>query len=358
MLILGNDDIRQVLTMKMALEALEGIYRDLAKGEADQRRRMDFFIPTERTDGYYRWSTTEGASKRLGVLAMRIKSDILFWPGKTEEKYCIKPGTYCGLVILVSAQTAEPLALMQDGILQHMRTGAAAGLGVKSLARNDATNVGILGSGGMARSYLQAFSEVRRISRVKVYSPTPENRDRFAAEMSQTLRIPCEAVPRPEMACRGTDIVASATDSTRPTFGASWLEPGMHLTDVKTEEIDAETLERCDVKLRLGGGGGGHGMADMGTVGQFAEAIIGNAEEKARIPVIPPRKAASIPPLVDFLTGRVKGRTDPSQITFFSNGGAQGLQFVAVGARAYELAKTKGLGREIPSDWLLQNIRD
>lgn len=360
MLILSNEDVQKVLSMKDTIEALEAIYNDLAEGEADHRRRMDFFVPTERTDGYYRWSTTEGASHRLGALAIRMKSDILSWPeGKTEEKYSVQPGTYCGLIMLISTITGEPLALMKDGIIQHMRTGAGAGIGVKWLARADATTVGIIGSGGSARAYLEAFCEVRKISKVRVYSPTPEHRIEYAREMSRALDLSCEPVDTPELACRGADIVASCTDSLRPTVKARWLKPGMHLTDVKTEEIDAEAMERCDFKMRLGGKvGNTRGIASLGTVGQYAQAIIGTPDEVARIPVVHSRDASGLPSLVDLLTGRVKGRTDPSQITYFSNGGTQGLQFVAVGAKVYEVAKARGLGRTIPSEWLLQNIRD
>ena len=102
-----------------------------------------------------------------------MKLDILEWPGEqTEEKYCIEPGTFCGLILLVSTANAEPLALLQDGYLQHMRVGGCCGLGVKYLARADGTTVGMLGSGGMARTSLQAVCQVRDIRRVRVFSPT------------------------------------------------------------------------------------------------------------------------------------------------------------------------------------------
>jgi ornithine cyclodeaminase/alanine dehydrogenase-like protein (mu-crystallin family) len=80
-----------------------------------------------------------------------------------------------------------PLAIINDGILQHMRVGGCAGLGVKYLAREDASVVGIFGSGGMARSYLEAFHEVRKLKKVKVYSPTKSNREAYAKEMSAKL---------------------------------------------------------------------------------------------------------------------------------------------------------------------------
>src|SRR6059036_4110546 len=109
----------------------------------------------------------EGASRKIGVFAIRMKSDIVYWPnGETEEKYCVQPGTFCGLVMVFSVRNGEPLALINDGVLQHMRVGGCAGLGAKYLARDDAAVVGMIGSGGMARTYLEAFNEVRRIGLV------------------------------------------------------------------------------------------------------------------------------------------------------------------------------------------------
>jgi len=62
--------------------------------------------------------------------------------------------------------------------------------------------------------------------------------------------------------------------------------------------------------------------------------------------------------LADFLSGKKKGRTSKKQITYSERGNIQGAQFFAVAGKAYELAKAKGLGKEIPTDWLLQDIRD
>lgn len=359
MLIISNEDVQKVLSMKDCIEALDGIFHEQATGDADHRRRMDFFAPCERTDGYYRWCTTEGASRRLGVIAMRIKSDVLYFPGgKTIEWYAVQPGTYCGIIMLFSTQNAAPLAIMQDGIISHARAGGSAGIGAKFMARENASTVGILGSGGMARSYLEAICEVRHIKRVKVFSPTLENRVAYAKEMSKTLNLDCEPVDKPELVFRGADIVATCTDSVRPTVEPVWLEPGMHLTDCRPNEVTADVQKLCDVKIRLGKARSTHGMPELGAMGEYAQAIIGTPEEIARMPMSPLRNLTEMPTLADLFNGKVKGRTSPSQITYFANDGNQGLQFASVAAKVYELAKAKGLGKTVPSEWLLQDIRD
>ena len=191
MLMIDNDIVKRVLTMRECIEAQERAFAGTLTGASVSRPRIDMFVPCNREDGYYRWGSVEGASD--GVLAVRLKSDIMTWPEgpdgtRTESKYCMRPGTYCGLVLLFSTQDGEPLAIINDGHLQHMRVGASAGIGARLLAREDAHAVGMIGSGGMARTVLEALVEVRDIKTVKVYSRVAANREAFAAEMTDTLR--------------------------------------------------------------------------------------------------------------------------------------------------------------------------
>ena len=161
-LIINNDDVAKVLTMETTLAALEESYLALAARTAVCRPRIDIRIPTSDPAKNYQWGTMEGGSTS-GYFAIRMKSDIITWPSDqngnwTEEKYCRTPGTYCGLILLVSTRNAEPLAFINDGVLQHMRVAGGAGIGAKYLARADARVVGMLGSGGMARTHMQALS--------------------------------------------------------------------------------------------------------------------------------------------------------------------------------------------------------
>src|SRR5579871_1232567 len=108
-LLIDNTTVANLLDMRSCLDALEVGYRDLAADNAVFRPRIDVYFPNETPDGYYRWGTMEGASRTLGVFAIRMKSDMLTWPdGLTEEKYCGTPGTYCGLIWLLSTRTGEP----------------------------------------------------------------------------------------------------------------------------------------------------------------------------------------------------------------------------------------------------------
>ncbi len=366
MLLLNNKDVEQLLDMRACLEALEVGYQDLVRNDATYRQRSAVVLASAPSDQFpdasFHFGSMEGISRTMGTYAMRMKSDIAYTENGRRKKYCIEPGTYCGLVMLFSVQNAEPLAIIQDGYIQHMRVGACAGLGVKYLAREDASVVGIVGSGGMARAYLRAFAEVRSLSRVKVFSTTPANREAYAKEMRKALGVPVEPVGSQEEAIRGADIVATCTDSAGILVDdPSLIEDGMHLTDNAAVEWGERILERCDVKVRLGWAS--VQVPDRGTTrigGEFVY-IAGQPEELAQLPMPRPEEPPGVgswPLLADLLAGRIKGRTSPEQVTFFDNHGSQGLQFAAVGGRVYQLAKERGLGREIPTDWFLQDIRD
>ena len=173
MIFLTNEHIQQVLDMPTCIQAMEDAYHELNERRAGYRPRIDFYVPQE--PHYYRWGTMEGASRKLGVFAIRMKSDMLAWENKdgfmVEDKYCMERGTYCGLIFLTSTRNGEPLAIMNDGYLQHMRVGACAGLGTKYLARANSKVLAMIGSGGMARTYAEAIKHVRPIEVMRVFSP-------------------------------------------------------------------------------------------------------------------------------------------------------------------------------------------
>ena len=151
-LIISNDDVAAVLTMKDTIAVLEKAYADLVAKEAVCRPRIDMQIPTSDPHKVYQWGTMEGGSAG-GYFAIRMKSDVIAEQSyngvRTQEKYCTRPGLFCGLILLTSVETGEPLAFINDGHLQHMRVGADGGIGVKYMAKPDAKTVGMLGSGGM-----------------------------------------------------------------------------------------------------------------------------------------------------------------------------------------------------------------
>jgi alanine dehydrogenase len=363
-LLIGNDVTAQVLRMPDVLRVLDRAYRGLADGTTLCRPRIDMRFPTGSGSQVYQWGTMEGGSADSGYYAIRMKSDVLteveHGGTRTQEKYCVQPGTYFGMVLLLSTRTGEPLALLNDGVLQHMRVGADSAIGTGLAARGDARVLGMLGSGGMARTHLEALLEVRPLERVQVYSPTPAHRERYAAEMRERHAVDAVAVDEPQDAFRGADVVTACTDSASEVVIGDWLEPGTHVTAIGGKP-DRRARERYDVWLRLGTCPPPVNDPSWQPTDEFLayravpDSPVWAEHTHGRIRR-PPEDVRQVS-YADALAG-VPVRTSPDQITFSERGNVQGAQFFAVAGLVYELARERGLGQEIPTGWFLQDIRD
>jgi alanine dehydrogenase len=367
MLLLDNDCVARLLTMRACIDVQARAFAGLPDGASIGRPRFDTYVPTSRDDSYYRFGSVDGATD--GILAVRLKSDVMVWPrgaGEmkgSEQKYCIEPGTYCGLVMLFSTEDGAPLAIVNDGHLQHMRVGGAAGLGTRLLAREDSHTVGMIGSGGMAETFLEALCCVREIRRVRVYSRSAENRKRFALAMAEKLNVDIEPVDSAHDAVRGADIVATCTDSMSPVLDAAWLEPGMHVVALTPREFDASVVQRFDVAIAQG-----RERLPLKESERFSQHISGspnafvggNEAERQRLPVSRGERVdtSEWPIYTDVITGRAPGRTDADQITFYYTVGNWGVQFAAVGGHVYREAVKQGIGMALPREWFVQSIRN
>ncbi len=369
-LFISNDDVQSLLTMEAAMAALESSYARIATEQAVCRPRVDIQIPTSNPNKTFQWGTMEGGA--IGdYFAIRMKSDIITQVVRdgnaTEEKYCVKPGLYCGLILLVDTRTAEPVAFLNDGILQHMRVGGDGGIGVKYMAREDAEVVGMLGSGGMSRSHMAAFTCVRNIKKLQVFSPTKANREAFATEMAAKYDIETVVCDAPEQVYRGAGILAALTDSTVPVTDGDFVEPGTHVVVIGGSGApDAKTLDKIGRSLRFGNAPQPWGLPEFG----FKRSRITYAamdEETAKKRMSPDGQRGGRPAVAadrvvnlgDVISGAERGRTGDDQITYSERGNMQGAQFYAVAGEVYERAiETGHKTNEIPTEWLLQDIRD
>ena len=180
--------------------------------------------------------------------------------------------------------------------------------------------------------------------------------------MSRRLNIAVEPVDNPEEAVRGVDIVSSCTDSMASTFDAEWLSKGQHVTMLGPMEISKEVLERVDIKISQGSSG--LDISSKGTekgIGHSPMAwVAGSKDERKRLPAKQEdfNFIVDFPNFGDLLKDPTIGRTDQDQITFYHNMGNQGLQFSSVGGLVYEKALKAKVGRHLPTEWFLQDIRD
>jgi alanine dehydrogenase len=371
MLIISNGDVAKVLTMGAAIDCMDMAYRQLVSTDAVCRPKIDMQIPTSKPGKVYQWSSVEGGST-AGYFAIRMKSDIMFEQeyngARTQEWYCIEPGTFCGLIFLTSSETGEPLALMNDGLAQLTRVGADAGIGVKYLAKENAEVIGMLGSGGMSTTCMEAFMYVRPgLKRLQVFSPTKTNRERFGAMVADKYGIEVKICDSAEQIYRGADIVAALTDSAVSVLDGSLIEKGAHLVAPGNGGgiRDRTVLDKIDLYFRFGNATTPWGAGDFGIDDEyityaarpdidtgFVRKTKGHRGNRASFG---PERTITY---ADFVNGTGRGRTSPDQTSYSERGNLQGAQFWALAGRIYELAKERGLGQQIPRDWLLQDIRD
>ncbi|MBI3760339.1 MAG: ornithine cyclodeaminase family protein [Chloroflexi bacterium] len=341
MLILSNDDVRAVLPMAEALGALEQAYRDFANGRAQgTTTRLDTRVTLSDTGRFFSFMSMEGTTPDGDLMALRFNANhemFVTANGKTKKAHLPPaPGArYLGLVLLVAMRDTRPLAMIHDGYLSALRVGATSALAARYLSRTDAGDVALFGCGDQARAQLLGLAEVRRLRKVRVFSRNEARRVAFVEEMGAALGLPVIPMTDPRAAVEGADLVVAATNSLDPVFSAEWLADGAHVGAIVPGEVDSAMYQRSHVTA------------------VNSKVPFGN--ERSFI-ARDDRDWTQYPDLGEVVTGCVAGRSDQSQITFFMNNAGLGFQFAACAAKIWASARERGLGHEVPTDWLLQPL--
>ena len=315
-LLLTEADVRAILTMPMALELVELSFRRLAEGTAVLHPRRRLPMARKGLLNYMAASDSAG-----GYMGLKI--------------YTISPNGVRFVVLLFSARSGEMCALMEADYLGQMRTGAASGVATRVMARENASRVGVIGTGLQARTQLEAVALARKLEWVRVFGRDARRREEFAKEMTARLTVPVAAVASAEHAVRGSDIILTVTTATRPVVDGRWLEPGMHLNAIgsnfaEKQELDAEAVGRCDV-----------------VAADSIEQSKMEAGDLIQAFGTDLSRWASVRELADIVAGKVPGRTNQNQITLFKSNGLA-IEDVVVGGRVYEIARERGVGHEVP----------
>ncbi len=363
MLIFTNDEVERLLPMDICLGVLERAYAAWAQGRAVNRPRSDLYLPRPSGAETYVFKSMDGGLLDPPIAALRLNSDLIRWEtgprGVVKRKVPAAPGgTWVGLVLLFSGETGEPLAIAPDGVMQRLRVAATSALAARRLAREDAAVLGILGSGWQAGAHAPAMCAVRPIRAVRVYSPTPANREAFVKAMATQLGIPVEAVESPEQVARVADILVTATNSIGQVVRPEWMRAGVHLTCVKASELGDDTIARADrVVIHTRRDAPENYIAGLGDDPILAHDPIGLLEKTAAAaPPGPPHAWLASPELKDLIGGTAEGRQSPEETTCFINNIGVGLQFAALGAALLEQARVTGAGREIPTEWFVEQV--
>lgn len=350
-LILNNDDVRSAMNVEECLQAMELAYAHLPKGRSVNRPTTHIYTHHSLPDASYSFKSVEGAVEAFDVLALRITSDVVREENshntvRLEKLPLAGRGLYLGLVQLFSLKTGELLAIMPDGVIQQTRVALTSALGVKVMCRAGAATMGLIGTGGQARAHFRLLTAVRPIKTVKVFSPRKEHREAFAHEMGRVVEgVRVHSVASVEEAIVDSDLLCTATNASEPIIKGAMLQPGVHLNAIREFEVDESVFEKSDL------------VGIHTQLGAIRHYLPPGVEQLPGLRLEKPRDWSVYPEIGDFLTGAVCGRTEENQITFFLNNIGIGIQFAALGHCIFRAAKTMGLGREVPTDWFLQDIK-
>jgi ornithine cyclodeaminase/alanine dehydrogenase len=312
-LLLSHDDVHAAVTMADAVAAMEDAFREQGEGLVTQPQRLN----TKAGKGWI----------RIGPAVMEGSG----WMGFKAMNLCPGQGVRY-MVMLYTVADGVLRAVMDAQHLTTLRTGGTSAVATRRLARAEPTTIGVLGSGVEARAQLEAMHALGLAQAARVWSPTPANRERFAAELGARLGIPITAAPDSRTAVRGCGIVVAAVRSPDTVLEAEWLEPGAHVNSVGTarpdqREIASEVFARAAVAVV---------DTREGVFGEAGDAI-------AAREVVSPEQVHE---LADLVMGRAPGRGDAAEITLFKSVGTA-VQDVGIAARIYEQARARGLGTEI-----------
>src|SRR5262245_14132630 len=198
------------------------VLAELARGKLFQPLRMVITPPGAEGDMALMPSHRSGERPAYGV------KTVCFFPGNPAKGL----DSHQGSVMLFSGETGELLALMNASAITATRTAAVSGVATQLLAREDAGELAIIGSGVQARKHIDAMACVRSIKRARVASLRFENAQKFAAELGPRYSFPVEPVESVEGAVRGAELIVTATTAAEPILKREWISLGAHLNVV------------------------------------------------------------------------------------------------------------------------------
>ena len=343
-IIITDEDARQHLSMAECIEAMRVAFRDYANGQAKTLPRVRYRAETPDPDYTYFCNVHVGAVPSYGMACVRAGSNTLFDDGSNPDRKIIsnpEPVNWT-VIILYDLATAEPLAFLHESHLSGIRVGATSGAAVDAIARDDASELGLFGTGRQARATIDAICAVRPIERVRVYSPNEDHCRRFA-ELKARPGVAIDVVRDPREVVAGADIVSCCTNASHPVFEGNWLEPGQMVVTVvnsdvtfKRNEVDETTFARAtDIVVN-----------DWASVESNGQVELLDSIEKGLV------DRARVFELGDLLASKIELHQTNDNLVFYKNNTGLGMQFAAAGAVIYNKIKDQKSHREVPREWL------
>ncbi len=324
--ILTKENVASLLNMQDALKYVEEAYKQLTLGNAIVPQRIAITDPAP--------GLTLIMPGIIGGEMSALATKIVSVYKQNPEKYSMP--TVLAKVMVQDINTGDIVGIMDGSLITAIRTGAATGVSVKYLARNDSTTLGIYSAGVQARKQVHGvyWGLNQKLEKCKVFDLKKETAEEFKNEIESELGINVEITNSGDGLLSDTDIIVAATTSTVPLFSGDKVVEGTHISSIGAHAPDVRELDSAIIKrasLRVAG---------------LKEACLAEAGDYL-IPidegVITENDIISIG---EIITGKKPGRTSDSEITVFKSVGIS-AQDVAVGKLVYDRALEKGIGQDI-----------
>lgn len=322
-LLLSRAEVEGLISMREAIEAVEGAFR--AKGMGKAQMPPKSYVYFDRYKGDFR--VMPAYLEDQGAAGVKIVNAHPLNPKKHGLP------TVMATIVLLDPKTGAPLAIMDGTWVTNIRTGASGAVAAKYLARMDSRIVAMVGAGVQAKTQLIALKEVLDIEEVRVNDISAKNAQRYAEEMSKQLGVKVKAVGDTGKAVEGVDVVVTTTPSRKPILMNNWVSEGMHINAIGADapgkqELDPNILTRAKI-----------------VVDDVEQAIHGG---EVNVPLSEGAIARGdiYADLGEVVTGKKPGRTSREEITIFDSTGLA-VQDIATDWVVYQKAKKKGKGIEV-----------
>jgi alanine dehydrogenase len=314
-LFLSENDVKNLLTVDMALEGVESAHRELALGQALDTPRARTRLPQTALH------ILQGGLPAQGIVGYKA-----YTSNRSGNRF---------LVHLFDAASGELQAIIEADYLGMMRTGAASGIAARWLARPESAVAGVFGAGWQAEGHIRAICATLPLQLVKVYSRQADRLQAFCQRLAELTGVAVAPAASPEAVVRGSDLIGTVTTAARPLFEAEWLAPGTHINAAGSnalirQELSEAAIRRCDLVV-----------VDTVPTALAEAGDLLPLLEKGRLH---PRQLVE---LGEVISGRRVGRTSPAQVSLFESQGLA-IQDLAVAHRVLQAARAAGVGSQLP----------
>lgn len=319
-LLLKQSEIKRLIEMKEVIESVEIAYGQHAKRKVQMPAKKYLFFKKYNGDLRIMPCFLKDMDE-AGVKCVNVHPD--------NPKEHDLP-TVMGIIELFDPKNGFPISVMDGTWITNMRTGAAAGVATKHLARDNSTTLGIIGAGKQAFTQLMALKEVMDIESAKVFCRTCASRENFAKLANERFGLNITAVSSAQEAVSNVDVVVTVTPANKPILKTEWIREGTHINAMGADapgkqELESALLKRSRVFIDCWEQARHSGEINV----PVAEGLIRRNDIAAKIG--------------DVITGMVPGRQSDDEITIFDSTGLA-VQDVVTAWKVYEKAVEKGIG--------------